>query len=101
MHRRFQRKIENFVCEKCEKKVSGDGYTNHCPVCLWSKHVDINPGDREADCGGLMESVSIEAEKDGYIITHQCEKCGYKKRNKSVPADNFDEILRISSFGNF
>lgn len=94
--KKFQRKIEDFVCEKCDKEIKGDGYTNHCPVCLWSKHVDINPGDREADCGGLMKPVNIETEKDEYVITHRCEKCGHEKRNKSIPADNFDEILKIS-----
>ncbi|MFA6992594.1 MAG: RNHCP domain-containing protein, partial [Candidatus Gracilibacteria bacterium] len=42
MPKRFSRTIEDFVCEKCGAKVKGDGYTNHCPKCLWSKHVDIN-----------------------------------------------------------
>jgi len=95
MIKRFQRKIEDFDCENCGQKVKGDGYTNHCPVCLWSKHVDINPGDREADCGGLMEPVSIETEKDEYIITHRCKKCGHEKRNKSAQGDNFDKLLEI------
>lgn len=96
MTKKFQRTIEDFTCEKCSEEVKGSGYTNHCPVCLWSKHVDINPGDREAQCGGLMEPISIETEKDEYVITHHCEKCGHTKRNKSVPGDNFAEILRIS-----
>lgn len=96
MTKKFQRRIEDFTCEKCGKKIKGGGYTNHCPVCLWSKHVDINPGDREANCSGLMEPISIEQKRDEYIITHRCEKCGYEKRNKSIPTDNFDEILKIS-----
>ena len=95
--KKFQRKIEDFVCEKCSTKVKGNGYTNHCPSCLWSKHVDVNPGDRVADCSGLMEPINVEIEKDEYIIIHQCKKCGHEKRNKSVSKDNFDEILRISS----
>lgn len=96
MAKKFQRKIEDFTCEKCGEKVKGDGYTNHCPVCLWSKHVDVNPGDREANCGGLMKPTNIETEKKEYVITHRCEKCGHEKRNKSIPIDNFDEILKIS-----
>ncbi|MBL7045323.1 MAG: RNHCP domain-containing protein [Parcubacteria group bacterium] len=94
----FQRKIEDFVCENCEKAVKGDGYTNHCPVCLYSKHVDINPGDRGADCVGLMEPVSCEAKKDSYVITHVCEVCKHKKRNKTIPQDNFEKILELSNF---
>jgi rubrerythrin len=95
MIKRFQRKIEDFTCENCGEEVKGDGYTNHCPFCLWSKHVDINPGDRAADCGGLMEPVSKEIEKDEQIITHRCEECKYEKRNKSAPEDDFDKLLNI------
>ena len=58
--KRFNRRIEDFTCEHCGTEVHGNGYTNHCPNCLWSKHVDINPGDRAADCGGLMEPIAVE-----------------------------------------
>lgn len=95
MQKKFQRKIEDFVCENCGFKVTGNGYTNHCPKCLWSKHVDINPGDRLSDCGGLMEPISIETKAGEYTILHKCIKCGYEKRNKKVDEDDFDEILKI------
>lgn len=44
---------EEFICENCCKEVSKLGYScrNHCPYCLHSKHVDINPGDRAEECG--------------------------------------------------
>ena len=58
--KRFSRRTEDFTCEHCGTKVKGNGYTNHCPQCLYSKHVDINPGDRLSDCGGLMEPIDIE-----------------------------------------
>jgi Zn finger protein HypA/HybF involved in hydrogenase expression len=48
----FKRTIEDFTCEHCGEQVTGNGFTNHCPQCLWSKHVDIDPGDRLALCGG-------------------------------------------------
>ena len=40
---------EEFICENCQKKVTTLNYTarDHCPYCLCSKHLDINPGDRE------------------------------------------------------
>ncbi len=95
MTKRFQRKIEDFTCEKCGEEVKGDGYTNHCPVCLWSKHVDINPGDRASVCEGLMEPVDKEIEKDGYVITHRCQICKYEKRNKATSEDDFDKLLNI------
>ena len=62
--RKFQRKKEDFICENCNKKVKGDGYTNHCPACLWSKHVDINPGDRLAECKGMMKPIGLDKKGD-------------------------------------
>jgi rubrerythrin len=97
---KFTRKIEDFVCENCGKMTKGTGYTNHCPKCLFSKHVDINPGDRLGTCGGLMEPVSIEIKRDEYIIIHKCQKCGFIKNNKSAPDDNFEKILKISKIQN-
>lgn len=93
----FIKNIENFVCQVCGYKVSGDGYTNHCSECLWSKHVDIEPGDRKSDCGGLMEPVSIEKKGREYIILHKCKKCGLEKRNKAQKNDNFHMIIQVSS----
>ena len=55
--KRFTRTIENFTCGICGTEVKGSGYTDHCPKCLWSEHVDIFPGDRKAECGGLMEPI--------------------------------------------
>ncbi|HEY4515064.1 MAG TPA: RNHCP domain-containing protein, partial [Candidatus Paceibacterota bacterium] len=79
----FKRVIEDFVCEYCEEHVEGDGYTNHCPKCLWSKHVDNNPGDRAQGCGGLMEPVGVEYKSAGSVITHRCTRCGTLKKNKA------------------
>lgn len=93
----FIKNKEDFVCEKCGNKVVGSGYTNHCPHCLWSKHVDVNPGDRASDCGGMMKPVAIEKEGREYIIRHKCIKCGYEKPNKAVKEDNFDMIIQVSA----
>ena len=92
----FQRKIEDFVCEHCEEKVSGNGYTNHCPKCLWSKHVDVNPGDRASECDGLMKPVATEEHSGEYKILHKCVVCGYEKKNKMSENDSFDTLLLIS-----
>jgi hypothetical protein len=92
----FQRRREVFICENCGAAVKGNGYTNHCPVCLWSKHVDINPGDRLSDCGGMMEPIGIEMKSQKYIIVHRCIKCGFKKKNKVSPGDDFGALLSLS-----
>ncbi len=93
--KRFQKKIEDFTCEHCGAIVKGKGYTDHCPKCLWSKHVDINPGDRKSECKGLMEPIGVEIKNKKYIINYRCIKCGYEHRVKSTPDDNFDEILSL------
>jgi hypothetical protein len=99
MSQHFKRTVEDFTCEHCGHKVKGNGYTNHCPKCLWSKHVDEKPGDREHSCQGLMEPVRLDVEKNEYIITHQCQICRTKKRNKTSPEDSFEELLKLTKKG--
>jgi hypothetical protein len=91
----FTRVVEDFVCEHCGIHVSGDGYTNHCPGCLWSKHVDVAPGDRAAVCGGLMKPVMIEGSSPEYVITHQCTACEHTRRNKVQREDSQDALLAL------
>ena len=90
----------NFICDVCGENVSPLGYTarDHCPKCLCSKHVDINPGDRECECHGILEPVPIEkGKKGGYKIVYVCKKCGTIKRNKMAKDDNMDLIIKIMS----
>ena len=90
---------EEFECEHCKKYVSKLGYTcrDHCPFCLYSKHVDINPGDRAEECHGDLEPVSLEIDgKKGYVIIFKCKKCGQIRKNKAAKDDNFEKILEIS-----
>jgi Zn finger protein HypA/HybF involved in hydrogenase expression len=93
---KFQRTIENFSCEQCGFSVEGNGYTNHCPKCLWSKHVDINPGDRAADCKGLMEPTHIDLQNGDYVLTHTCVKCKHQKQNRVVAGDDFDTVVSLA-----
>jgi len=93
--KKFQRRIENFVCKKCGAHVKGSGYTDHCPVCLWGRHADVNPGDRAAECGEMMEPMRAEAKNGQYFIHYKCTECGHEFRVKSAPEDNFDEIIQL------
>lgn len=91
---------EEFVCEHCGKKVSKLGYSsrNHCPYCLHSKHVDINPGDRLESCHGDLEPVGLEINaKKGYVIIFKCRKCGAIRKNKAAKDDNMDLIIKLSA----
>lgn len=96
MSRKFQRRIEDFVCENCQGPVKGDGYTNHCPQCLWSKHVDNNPGDRENICGGLMKPSGAFLKKGQWHVLHRCQKCGQEKTNKVSQEDNLEVLRKIN-----
>ena len=89
---------EEFICEKCGKKITKLGYTarDHCNYCLYSKHVDINPGDRLNDCKGLLKPIEIEKFKDTYKIIYKCEKCGQLHKNIMANDDNMDKIIEIS-----
>lgn len=91
----FKKKKEDFECEQCGATVIGDGYTNHCTECLYSKHVDIHPGDREATCGGLMKPIAIEKKGDNIVITHRCEKCDHTKKNKWQKNDNAGAMYSV------
>ena len=91
---------EDFVCDYCQKKVNKllVSARDHCPYCLSSKHVDINPGDRLCDCHGILKPIGIEkGKKDTYKIVYQCLKCNMIKKNVMAKDDNYDKILEISS----
>lgn len=97
MSQKFQRKLENFTCDHCGYFVQGNGYTNHCPHCLWSKHVDLNPGDRRATCHGMMEPIKVELKQGAYVIKHRCLTCGFEKPNKAARDDNFEVLLVLAA----
>jgi predicted RNA-binding Zn-ribbon protein involved in translation (DUF1610 family) len=99
--KKFIKFKEDFTCIHCGNPVVGTGYTNHCPKCLWSRDVDINPGDRASTCGGMMRPIGIERMGDNFIIVHKCEKCGKEKRQRAAPNDDMDAIIAISANNDF
>lgn len=96
----FTKNDEGFTCVHCKKIVQPLGYTsrNHCPFCLYSLHVDVLPGDRQNTCKGVLKPIGIETKKGEYIIVFKCEKCGQIVRNVVAQDDNFEEILKVSSY---
>jgi rubrerythrin len=91
---------EDFVCENCGEFVKKSDYTarDHCPICLYSKHLDINPGDRAEDCHGILEPIGLETNpKKGYVIIFKCKKCGEIRRNKVAEDDDMNKIIELSA----
>ncbi len=104
--RKFRRvRNEGFMCAHCGMKVrplTGGSCRNHCPFCLWSRHVDNVPGDRAAGCGGMMQPVAVEQDaRRGWMIVHRCIRCGAVRRNRvflgdPAQADSYSAMLRIA-----
>ena len=81
-----KRENSGFVCARCGfrvKPVDTGSYRNHCPRCLYSRHVDVRPGDRASACGGLMVPIGIRhAGRKGWQLVHRCEQCGAVSTNR-------------------
>lgn len=95
----FVKNDEEFICDNCGSKVPPLGYTSrdHCNHCLYSKHVDINPGDRLEECKGKLIPIAVQNDsKKGYVIIYRCEKCGAIKKNISARDDNMKLIIKLS-----
>lgn len=90
-----------FVCAVCGRTVvakgSGVNHRNHCPNCLSSLHLDIQTGDREADCGGIMDPVAVWVRKNGeWAIIHRCRRCGKLSSNCVAADDNPMKLMSIA-----
>lgn len=103
---------KGFQCLNCGKEVFyspliGTAHRNHCPHCLWSKHVDFKKsGDRLAKCQGLMKPIGLTFKQEGInkygvkkqgelMLIHQCVKCGKISINRLAGDDNEKMILKI------
>ena len=92
---------ESFTCKACGHLVTpeeaGTQHRNHCPNCLSSLHVDNEPGDRAADCGGVMEPISVWVRSNGeWAIIHRCKRCGALSSNRVAADDNPLKLMSIA-----
>jgi hypothetical protein len=93
-----------FHCINCGADVrplTNGSYRNHCPACLCSRHVDLQPGDRASDCRGLMRPVGlVYRRKKGWQIVHRCERCGTQGVNRlaadTLQPDNPRAVAALS-----
>ena len=92
---------ETFTCKNCGRMVvpegAGSAHRNHCPNCLYSLHVDVEPGDRKENCGGHMEPVAVWVRKNGeWAIIHRCKMCGSFNSNRVAADDNPMKLMSIA-----
>jgi DNA-directed RNA polymerase subunit RPC12/RpoP len=100
---------QGFVCAHCGGYVSCDRLTagvqnrNHCPYCLWSRHLDWREaGDRMAGCRAPMRPIGLTTKRgrnkyarahDGELmLVHRCEACGQLSINR-IAADDLETAL--------
>ncbi len=92
---------ETFQCKFCGRLVvpeaAGTAHRNHCPNCLMSLHVDNEPGDRAAECGGIMEPIAVWMRKNGeWAVIHRCKICGALSSNRIAADDNPMKLMSIA-----
>lgn len=93
----------SFHCAHCRVEVSldapGVSHRNHCPSCLWSRHLDRNvPGDRDSACPGGMEPIAVTVRGKGrWVLIHRCTKCGRLRLNRVAGDDNLLLLMRLAA----
>lgn len=97
--KKFNEIDEEFICYNCNKLIEKLNYSSrdHCNYCLYSKHVDINPGDRASFCCGNLIPIEIEKYRDTYKIVYRCDSCREIRKNIVAKDDSFEKILEIMS----
>ncbi len=102
----------DFVCTYCKQPFHIDKYMdihnrNHCPSCLWSKHLDDkNAGDRKSKCKGAMVPIGLTFKKEPpnkygpskpgeLMIIHECKQCGQLRINRIAADDSTEAILAV------
>jgi hypothetical protein len=105
--------LENpaFRCCRCkawiesDPAVAGVKHRNHCPVCLFSRHMDeVKAGDRRSTCGAAMRPVGLTlkhsrnkyATDDGELmLIHLCLNCGKLSINRIAADDNAEQLIAV------
>lgn len=78
-------------------KPAGTQHRNHCPNCLTSLHLDDEPGDRAAECGGVMDPIGVWVRGKGeWAVLHRCRRCGVIRSNRVAGDDNPMKLMSIA-----
>lgn len=102
----------DFTCAHCRSYVSAEPLRsgvknrNHCPYCLWSRHLDLHEaGDRLSACKAPMQPVGLALkrtrkkyapESSGELmLAHRCSDCGKVSLNRIAADDDVESILAV------
>lgn len=99
----------DFRCAHCQQLVSAEHVVsrvnnrNHCPYCLWSRHLDLfAAGDRLSACKGQMKVIGLTMKKSRnkyrlgsggeLMLIHECVDCSTLSINRIAADDDPDTI---------
>jgi predicted RNA-binding Zn-ribbon protein involved in translation (DUF1610 family) len=112
LHRDGKVYEKGFSCAQCgfsvttSREQSGVNNRNHCPRCVWSKHVDeIKAGDRKADCKSRMQPIGLTLKQTPkrynreaageLMLIHRCTGCGKLSINRIAADDDAGMIYQV------
>lgn len=106
--------MNSIKCIHCKKEIPfnediGTKNRNHCPFCLYSKHLDENiPGDRKSNCKFEMKPICLTFKNEGIdkygkkiqgeiMVVHECCNPNCKKIsiNRIAGDDDPNVILEV------
>ena len=101
----------NFRCAHCGYIVSsahwlsGVNNRNHCPYCLWSRHLDLyTAGDRLSACKAPMQPIALTSKRSRnkygrgrgeLMLVHLCSDCGKVSINRIAADDDANTLLEV------
>lgn len=107
---RRHNQASGFNCAHCHQYVSTDPSLsgvqnrNHCPYCLWSRHMDLyKPGDRLSACKAGMKPIGLSLKKSHnkysleqggeIMLIHICMECQKITINRIAADDDAFVII--------
>lgn len=102
----------DFRCAHCHVIVSsahflsGVNNRNHCPYCLWSRHLDLfTAGDRLSACKGQMKPIGLTmkhgrnkyrlGQSGELMLIHECIECKSLSINRIAADDDSDAVIAV------
>jgi hypothetical protein len=101
---------DGFTCKHCGYFVSsaaglcGVGNRNHCPYCLWSRHLDLyRAGDRLCACKAPMRPVGLVQKRTRkkysqtgeLMLAHACSGCAGVSINRLAADDDPQTLMHV------
>jgi hypothetical protein len=107
----WRRQEQGFTCLHCHGYVdsstacSGVCNRNHCPYCLWSRHLDLHAaGDRLSACKAGMQPIGLTFKRSAkkycpghgeLMLVHLCVECSRLSVNRLAADDHSGTVYEL------